>query len=144
MEQFDFDRAGTASVSFLEELYSEFQKNPENVSADWREYFQSIADTNGDAKSSVVAIAAPISKTNKKNAGTSIDDRPSRGTLGNGHSPVSNSVRFSPEGIPPAFELAGTNGHRVVLGKICGFLLQTISMVLSHSSLGSVVVIFII
>ncbi len=114
MEQFDFDRAGTASVSFLEELYSEFQKNPENVSADWREYFQSIADTNGDAEASVVAIAAPISKTNKKNAGTSIDDRPSRGTLGNGHSPVSNSVRFSPEGIPPAFELEGTNGHRVV------------------------------
>lgn len=58
MEQLDFDRAGTASVSFLEELYSEFQKNPENVSADWREYFQSIADTNGDAEASVVAIAA--------------------------------------------------------------------------------------
>ena len=36
------DSAGTGSLAFLEELFEQYQNDPGSVSADWREYFQSL------------------------------------------------------------------------------------------------------
>jgi 2-oxoglutarate dehydrogenase E1 component len=45
------ESAGTASVAFLEELFEQFQKDPQSVSPDWREYFEQA----------LVGQAAPVS-----------------------------------------------------------------------------------
>ena len=37
------DSAGTANLAFLEELFAQYQHDPESLSADWRQYFDSLA-----------------------------------------------------------------------------------------------------
>ena len=36
------DSAGTANLAFLEELFAQYQYDPESLSADWRQYFDSL------------------------------------------------------------------------------------------------------
>ena len=36
------DSAGTANLAFLEELFAQYQHDPESLSADWRQYFDSL------------------------------------------------------------------------------------------------------
>ena len=43
------DSAGTANLAFLEELFAQYQHDPESLSADWRQYFDSLVELSGDA-----------------------------------------------------------------------------------------------
>ena len=38
------DSAGTANLAFLEELFAQYQHDPESLSADWRQYFDSLVN----------------------------------------------------------------------------------------------------
>ena len=42
------DSAGTANLAFLEELFAQYQHDPESLSADWRRYFDSLVEVSSD------------------------------------------------------------------------------------------------
>ena len=42
------DSAGTANLAFLEELFAQYQHDPESLSADWRQYFDSLVKVSSD------------------------------------------------------------------------------------------------
>ena len=42
------DSAGTANLAFLEELFAQYQHDPESLSADWRQYFDSLVNASGN------------------------------------------------------------------------------------------------
>lgn len=41
------DSAGTASAAFLEELFEQYQQNPESLPPDWRAFFAAMVDGSG-------------------------------------------------------------------------------------------------
>src|SRR5262245_2065651 len=42
-----------ANAPYVEDLYAKYQENPDNVDAQWREFFSLLQDDPGDARQSV-------------------------------------------------------------------------------------------
>ena len=47
------------NLAFIEEIYSDYLKNPSSVSPDWRTYFQSLSVTGGNGSIFALRILAP-------------------------------------------------------------------------------------
>ncbi len=106
------DSAGTASLAFLEELFDQYQRDPQAVPPDWRAYFDSLGH----------AQAEPAPAAGRPNV--SLPQAAGNGHAGgNGHArvepvlrPVSDGVRvddnlITPDWIATAHAVAISNGE---------------------------------
>src|SRR5262245_35700745 len=44
----------SVSLEFVEALYADYLRDPESVPPDWRRYFQSLSDGNGNSKNQAI------------------------------------------------------------------------------------------
>ncbi|MBT6641900.1 MAG: hypothetical protein HOB45_02075, partial [Planctomycetaceae bacterium] len=110
------DSAGTANLAFLEELFAQYQNDPESLSADWRQYFDSLVDLadhssgsghipdehTGSTNGSVPAV------TPKKSEVFSADESVVRAQEGAGL--LDDDTMITPDGIATGHALALANG----------------------------------
>ena len=114
------DSAGTANLAFLEELFAQYQNDPESLSADWRQYFDSLVDlperppsnghssggyagsTNG-AVPAVVAEKTEASADDESASWVASSTQDSNGLLG-------DDTMITPDGIATGHALALANG----------------------------------
>ncbi len=94
------ESAGTANVSFLEELFEQYQHDPESVSADWREYFE--------------ALGRPLAVAGRSGGPHGTNGAATSG--GNGRPaakpPVTRVAELvAPDGIPTGHAVAVANGE---------------------------------
>ena len=94
------ESAGTASISFLEEMFEQFQIDPASVPPDWRAYFEAIASQPvQDQRAETVADPA----------GSSVNGHRRNGRA-TGVATVIDAELIAPDGIPTGHAVAVANG----------------------------------
>jgi len=67
------DSAGTANLAFLEELFAQYQHDPESLSADWRQYFDSLVHASGDMLVNGHSSGEQLASTNGQSQAVGVD-----------------------------------------------------------------------
>jgi len=115
------DSAGTANLAFLEELFAQYQHDPESLSADWRQYFDSLvkvsSDTLGNGHSSGEHF---VSTDNQLQEASAIEGTKGIQPKGSSKRPIGQTeerndlleddTMITPEGIATGHALAITEG----------------------------------
>ena len=115
------DSAGTANLAFLEELFAQYQHDPESLSADWRQYFDSLQKfsssklANGHyAEKHRASTDDQLLKSQHNGTTVNSSVEPSDGSVVHAEQRnglLENDTMITPDGIATGHALAIAEGH---------------------------------